>query len=263
MSPQFTGTFFTHFAVDPYLNMAFDEWLLRRAIANPGSIFLRLYTWKVGTITFGYNQHLETALDWKSVGTTPVIRRITGGRALYHDPSELTYAVAANSSAGASLSGSLAAASVQIARALQKFLDQVGVEAEYVQQSSVQNSRPEFFHKAPCFESAAKYELISGKGKVVASAQKRVGSAFLQHGSIKLRGVAGHKALDGANSDRPESLQPIDSDTFSSVSHLFGKVCGVHFGVAFENSESHDILPEILSDAEKLRKNALQKRPCD
>ncbi|MCK4573421.1 MAG: hypothetical protein KAU36_03575, partial [candidate division Zixibacteria bacterium] len=88
--------FHNHFAAGPHFNMAFDEWLFARACESPGSIMLRLYSWRPGAITFGFNQKEQTAVDCERLNGTPLIRRVTGGRALYHDPSELTYAIAVN-----------------------------------------------------------------------------------------------------------------------------------------------------------------------
>ena len=51
--------FYQTYAGHPYWNMAFDEWLLVRALERPGSLYLRLYTWHPGAITFGYNQRRD------------------------------------------------------------------------------------------------------------------------------------------------------------------------------------------------------------
>jgi len=88
--------FYRHCAADPFFNTAFDEMMLDFVLGRPDVILLRLYTWMPGTITIGLNQEMERALDVSRLGNTPLIRRVTGGRAVYHDPTELTYAVAVN-----------------------------------------------------------------------------------------------------------------------------------------------------------------------
>jgi lipoate-protein ligase A len=263
MSTQFGGLFFEHFQGDPYFNMAFDEWLLRRASACRGVVLARLYTWSVGSITFGFNQDRETALDWSRVRETPVIRRITGGRALYHDPSELTYAIAANLSSGTRLDGTVGDVSRRIARALQQLLDGLSIESQYVRQSSTRNSRPEFFHKAPCFASTAKYELVTGDRKIVASAQKRTRTAFVQHGSIKLSGIAPHPALNGVAFETAGSLQPIDADAFSRAAALFWAACEVHFDVRLRRAGPADYPATLSSLVAECEKKALLRRTVD
>ena len=130
--------FFRHFATSPYFNMAFDEWMLYRVLAEPGSVYLRFYTWLPGAITFGYNQRQETALDFTQTGDMPVIRRITGGRAIYHDPSEFTYAIALNplNLVNPRLVGTLSETSGALASSLVHFLTGLGIQAAFVQRSS-------------------------------------------------------------------------------------------------------------------------------
>jgi lipoate-protein ligase A len=198
---------FVHHRTEPHFNMGFDEWMLSEAAAIPSLILFRLYTWEVGTITFGFNQRQETALDFAKIESTPVIRRITGGRAVYHDISELTYAVAFNTAKPASdnLRGSTGQTSERIARMLSRFLLPLGVSADWVRASAIENGRPDFFHKAACFASHARYELVTGGTKIVASARRDWNGAALQHGSIKLCGLASHQALNSVETT-PESI---------------------------------------------------------
>ncbi len=184
---------------DPYFNMAFDEWLFEQALRDRELTAFRLYTWKPGAITIGLNQRAETALDWQAVGDTVVIRRATGGRALYHDPSELTYSVILGAVAANRLRAgkTISHVSARLAEGLAGFLARQGVGAEFVRRSGPVDQRPVASHTAPCFASVARYELMSGGRKVVASAQRHVGDTVLQHGSIKMSGVAPHPALAG------------------------------------------------------------------
>ncbi|MEW5994909.1 MAG: hypothetical protein AB1744_11010 [Candidatus Zixiibacteriota bacterium] len=188
---------YRHFAADPCFNMGFDEWLALQAASHPNTVFLRLYTWAVGAITLGVHQQSWRAVDWTAVGDTPVIRRVTGGRAVYHDPSELTYAVAVDTDAVdlPALRGAVAATSESLADVLTTFLRRAGMCVQYARQSSPRESEPSVLHKMPCFESFSRHEVLSGSHKVVASAQRRFGSVLLQHGSIKLNGIPIHPAL--------------------------------------------------------------------
>lgn len=189
--------FYTHYGCDPYYNMAFDEWMFQQALYNPQTVYLRLYTWNEGAVTFGFNQREDTALDFSKLGQTVVIRRITGGRALYHDPSELTYSIAVNMNDINSefFNGSISDTSQNIAQILVNFLKMIGIESHYMRQSSSVNSNPMFFHKAACFKSHAQNEIVHDGDKIIASAQKRYNNILFQHGAIKINGVNNHPSV--------------------------------------------------------------------
>lgn len=255
--------FYRHFAGEPHFNMAFDEWMLERAGELPETVLLRLYTWRVPTITFGYNQRQQSAFDQSRVGETPVIRRITGGRALLHDRSEVTYAIAANFEGVLKdrLGASLALSSATIAEALRGFLERAGYRADYVRQSSAHNSRPEFFHKAPCFASVARFELTDGERKIIASAQRREGGLLLQHGSIKWRGVAAHPALPLAPGTTTDSLEPLDEASFAMIAGLFVEAFGERLGLPHRTEEvGSEQLVRICARSELVEKKACDRR---
>lgn len=257
------ASFYHHFQADPYYNMAFDEWLLGRALAEPGQVFLRLYSWRIGTITIGFNQHFETACDHTRLGDTPVIRRITGGRALYHDPGELTYSIAAHIADRQTgrLSGSLSQVSVTVAEALVGFLAQCGIEAVQVRRSSSENAAPAFFHKAPCFASLAKYEVVGPGGKVVASAQKRIGAdVFLQHGSIKLHGVAPHPALNPEVDSLAGQVAVADVSEFARVMERFRLAMSMSLNLVIKPARESGESEEFLTHLETVQKNPLARR---
>lgn len=202
--------FYKHFGCDPFQNMAVDEWLFARAAENPGSILLRAYTWSEGAVTYGFNQKQEVAFDHTRLGQTKVIRRITGGRALYHDPSELTYAIAINIPGADShlWAKSIKQSSGVIAETLVAFLAEVGIESEYARQSSKASGSQVDRLKPACFESVARHEIVGNTGKIVASAQRRIGSTIFQHGAIKLNGVVPHPSLELKNENQ---LQPLST----------------------------------------------------
>lgn len=229
--------------------MAFDEQLLARSLDLPGSTFLRLYTWRSGTITFGYNQRQNAALDWTRVGRTPVIRRVTGGRAIFHDVSELTYSIVVNGRGHSSskLVGSISTVSAAVASALASFLESIGVQATYERQSAPENALPAFFHKAPCFSSVAKYELVSSGRKVIASAQKRLSDALLQHGSIKLHGLVKHPALDSDVDSITDIMPCMSQDLFGQRAEQFRLVMGQALEVDFAPATNDGLLDPLLS----------------
>ena len=71
-------------------NMSFDSYFLE----NPEDLpILRFYSWKPSAISLGYNQKIE---DYNSelleTYRVDIVRRATGGRAVYHN-NEITYSV--------------------------------------------------------------------------------------------------------------------------------------------------------------------------
>jgi lipoate---protein ligase len=84
-----------------YMNMAIDEAILTTRIADKVPNTLRFYRWQPSTVSIGKNQNPENELyldNCKRLGVD-VVRRISGGGAVYHDfDGEVTYSVVAKTS---------------------------------------------------------------------------------------------------------------------------------------------------------------------
>jgi lipoate---protein ligase len=84
-----------------YMNMAIDEAILTARIAGQVPNTLRIYRWQPSSVSIGKNQipEAEVYLDaCKQLGVD-VVRRISGGGAVYHDfEGEVTYSVTAKTS---------------------------------------------------------------------------------------------------------------------------------------------------------------------
>ena len=81
-----------------FMNMAIDEAILNARVAGQIPNTLRFYRWKPSSVSIGKNQNPENEvyLDaCKKLGVN-VVRRISGGGAVYHDfEGEVTYSVVA------------------------------------------------------------------------------------------------------------------------------------------------------------------------
>jgi lipoate-protein ligase A len=163
---------------DAALNMALDEWLFQTAGSRPP--VLRLYGWRYPTISLGRHEPWQRVVDLRPVKVHGVrlVRRITGGRAVFHHR-ELTYSVTAPRGVYEAFDEGLETTLSTISAALARGLEGLGVEARYRRRRHAGRSAGGF-----CFESASRYELVSQGRKVVGSAQYRSPDAFLQHGSI-------------------------------------------------------------------------------
>jgi len=163
-------------------NMAIDAELLARADGT-GEGFLRLYRFDPPCLSLGRNEpaahydHAELArrgLD--------VVRRPTGGRAVWHEH-EVTYAVAAPIALFGGLRNAYHAIHARLAEALRS----LGVDATLALHHPAPSST--ILHQpVSCFAVPAAGEILVAGRKLVGSAQVRQGSAFLQHGSILLDG---------------------------------------------------------------------------
>lgn len=158
-------------------NMGVDEALL--ASARQGHPSIRLYRWRGPWLSLGYGQQvdprLERACEEADVGR---VRRVTGGRAVLHGQ-DLTYAVA---SPEVLLPPTLFGAYDWVARVLVDALQRLGVAATRSGPDARAPGREVF----DCFAQAAPEEICVADRKLAGSAQRRVGGALLQHGSIRL-----------------------------------------------------------------------------
>ena len=80
--------------------MAIDEALFRAKIAQPSlHNSLRLYQWLPSTVSIGKHQILNSEIDVNAANELgiDIVRRITGGGAVFHDYSgEITYSIVAS-----------------------------------------------------------------------------------------------------------------------------------------------------------------------
>ncbi|HET9709008.1 MAG TPA: hypothetical protein VFP39_11965 [Gemmatimonadales bacterium] len=161
-------------------NMALDVLLLEEA-ARTARATLRLYRWSPPCLSFGRNEPALARYDRAAIEQRgwDVVRRPTGGRAVWHED-EVTYAVAAPIAAFGSLPQSYCAIHERLAAALRT----LGAPA----QLAPRNGRPAGLSAGACFASPVGGEVTVHGRKVVGSAQVRLGTAFLQHGSILLGG---------------------------------------------------------------------------
>jgi len=84
---------------DAYTNMAIDEAILTARTRNLAPNTIRFYRWNPSAVSIGKFQNIENEvqLDKCKKYGVDVVRRITGGGAVYHDTEgEITYSVVAN-----------------------------------------------------------------------------------------------------------------------------------------------------------------------
>lgn len=161
--------------------MAADEYLLSRLGESPAT-YLRFYAWLKPTASLGCSQDASRAVDadFCMRNGVDIVRRITGGKMVLHDR-EVTYSL---SSSDTGLFGGTVRESYRlISEALALGLEKLGLRAVPAADPPGEYARGAL----PCFSHPGRDELqVAGK-KILGSAQKRMGSKFLQHGSLPLR----------------------------------------------------------------------------
>ncbi len=187
-------------AFSPTLNMALDSWMAESAPLAMGESFLRIYRWEPAGISIGRNQSWRRAIDCGALlAGENAVRRVTGGRAIYHDSAELTYSfvtrVQDKQEGGATPLAAGKEIAELIVKALLRFMREAGLDAQAEKSVGYVPAHRQDRQSPHCFVSTARHELTVEGMKVVASAQRVQGGRFFQHGSIKLGGVVRHPAL--------------------------------------------------------------------
>ncbi|MCA9782072.1 MAG: lipoate--protein ligase family protein [Calditrichaeota bacterium] len=167
---------------DGLRQMAADAWLCR---SGRDPLHLRLYQWTPWTLSLGHSQAWDPALAERCQRAgVPVVRRETGGRAVYH-ADELTYCVTIPVDSPFHTS-SLPEAYARINRALARGLERIGVpcgqESRRVDMAAAY--RQEL--GGLCFAATARSEVLWDGRKLVGSAQRQLRHGLLQHGSLML-----------------------------------------------------------------------------
>ncbi|MGQ9781442.1 MAG: lipoate--protein ligase family protein [Nitrososphaeria archaeon] len=142
--------------------MALDEALMMTRSKNQTDNILRLYVFKPSAVTIGYFQKIEETIDMEYVNELgiPVVRRITGGGAVYHDQyGEITYSVVSSLT---DFSSDVQQSYRDICQGIVYALEDFGLKAEFVPVNDV----------------------VVGARKISGSAQTRKNKALLQHGTF-------------------------------------------------------------------------------
>lgn len=167
------------------LNMAVDEALLACFDPNRSRPVFRLYGWSPPAISLGRFQTPGDVLDLSrcEAAGVPVVRRITGGGAIYH-AEELTYSLVCTPCQvpdAVSVKESFRA----LTRFICRFYGMLGLDALY----AVDHFPPgtKLGERTPfCFAGKETYDILVRGKKIGGNAQRRLKNIIFQHGSIPL-----------------------------------------------------------------------------
>lgn len=199
-------------------NMARDETMLEAAFE--GLVTLRFYSWRPHSFSIGYFQN-RADFDVRAGADTPVVRRPSGGGAIYH-ADEITYCLAGPCSAGPFPRRS-ADIFEKIHVAIAAGLRSIGVDAELF-------DAPPGASPLICFSRPQRYDIVVGRRKLLGSAQRRKDGAFLQHGSLPMS--PNKYAPEAISLDEVLGGRPDDADVIAALALGFREALGLEFGEA-------------------------------
>ncbi len=165
-------------------NMAFDKYLMEQVRDGRWSFVLRTYGWEPACVSIGKFQKRDSEINCDLLlrDGYHVVRRPTGGRAVWHE-TELTYSVAAGLEHPL-VSGSISETLKRISRPMVKAMNILDIPVS-VSSSDRHHAGGPRMQSNPCFTSHGKWEVGTPDGrKLVGSAQARSRGVFLEHGSI-------------------------------------------------------------------------------
>lgn len=162
---------------DGFFNMAMDETVMHFVREWEVMPTIRLYQWNPPCLSLGYFQTLsDVNLAKCREKQVSVVRRLTGGKAVFHDK-ELTYSIICP---GSYFPKSVKESYKIISTPILETLRQLKLNVSLKNDNVVKTISP------ICFQESSFYEVnINGK-KIVGSAQARIKNVLLQHGSILL-----------------------------------------------------------------------------
>ncbi len=171
--------------LDGPADMAIDEALLDAFDPDRSTPVFRLYGWDPPAISLGRFQDPAATLDLERCreDSVPVVRRITGGGAIYHGD-ELTYAIVCAPRHLPS-STTIKESFRHLTAFLLAFYRSLGLDPAWAVDGagdpSAHGRRTSF-----CFAGREEFDVVIGERKIGGNAQRRLRGAIFQHGSIPL-----------------------------------------------------------------------------
>ena len=165
--------------LEPALNMAIDEAILTHYLTQQVPPTLRVFRWTQTAITHGRFQNVEPEIEQERCQHQGValVRRPTGGRAVYHRD-EFTYSLVIGKREH--VPSGVVAAYAYLAQGLQAALQHLGIPSELSEEHVSKNP------SAACFASSTQADLTANGYKIIGSAQVWKDDGLLQQGSLPL-----------------------------------------------------------------------------
>ncbi len=164
-------------------NMAIDEAIFQETIKNKKVPTIRFYGSHPAAVSIGYFQDIRKEVNieqCRSIGVD-VVRRITGGKAVFHFD-EITYCVTAGDWEKL-FPPNITETYKVVSQCIARGLSSLGIKAHFAKKGRLASGGN---LKSYCFSVPSKSELLVKGRKICGSAQVRRRGGFLQHGSLLL-----------------------------------------------------------------------------
>ena len=199
-------------------NMAVDEALLRAYRYEQRPPTVRFYSWLRSSVTVGYFQNLGEEVDahFCREHKIDIVRRPTGGKAVFHDR-DLTYSIVADESSSL-FSPDIIETYRMIGTCLLRGFEKLGIDARMVGEG--RHTEDAILHSY-CFSVPVQHELLVEGKKICGSAQMRAKGVFLQHGSILLNfdPRMACKVMNGQGQDMEATIRGLKQSVTSVRDH--------------------------------------------
>jgi lipoate-protein ligase A len=242
-------------------NMAIDEAIFQETIKNRKPPTLRFYGSYPSAITIGYFQDIkkEVNIERCHMAGVDVVRRITGGKAVFHFD-EITYCVVAGAWEKL-FPSSIAETYITISQCIARGLSSLGIKAHLTE---VGRTTSDEELKSYCFSVPSKNELLVKGRKICGSAQVRRRGGFLQHGSLLLAFDAEKTASLLLPERSPDYCKKLKKSVTAINEEIISPVNMKDLCFALKNGFSEKIgiefMEDALTSAEEDLKNELLKK---
>jgi lipoate-protein ligase A len=235
-------------------NMAIDEALLDSFDPGKSTPVLRLYGWSPPALSLGRFQDAGKVLDLErcKAGGVPVVRRITGGGAIYH-ADELTYAIVCGPQHLPEKT-TIKESFRFLTGFLLSFYRELGIPAVYA--ADVPGNLSRLGKPTPlCFAGRESYDIQVDGRKIGGNAQRRLRKAVFQHGSIPLRDRV--ETGIGFLRERPSAPDLSVADLAMLGVNVPEEVLKKRLATAFAGGIGGTLVPSEMTAAERERAECL------
>ena len=222
--------FITHDNLDAYFNLASEEYLLKQKEGY------YVYLWQnENSVIIGINQNVynEVNLDYAEKNNVKIVRRLTGGGAVYHDKFNLNYTIIAPYNENEN-------AYVKFSAPVIEYLNSLGVEAKF----------------------SGRNDIIIGDKKISGNAQTVYKNRILHHGTLLFS--SNMNALSGALKENKlkienKGIKSIRARVTNVSEHLDREMTIAEFknGLAEffkKNSKSYQFTSKDIAEIERLKR---------